>query len=121
MPQEFSIQPYLQDAEILYQTTEQIKKDFAFFEIEIIFESNSKNGYDALYDEVFPHIKKLLSSSSQKIFSLLYRIDISEAQLKNESQKNKEQTSEEIITHLIIKRCLQKVVLRKLYSTNNND
>ncbi len=121
MPQEFSIQPYLQDAEILHQTAEQIKKDFAFFDMDILFESNSQNGYDKLYDQVFPQIKKLLNANSQKIFSLLYRVDISEAQFKNESQKNSEQTSEEIITHLIIKRCLQKVVLRKLYSNNNND
>ncbi|MEO8759487.1 MAG: hypothetical protein ABI388_00870 [Bacteroidia bacterium] len=116
MPQEFSIQPYLQDAEIIHQTAEQIKKDFAFFEINIVFKNNSQNAYDTLYQEIFPQIKKLLESNSQKIFSLLYRIDISETQLKNESQKNSEQTSEEIITHLIIKRCLQKVVLRKLYS-----
>jgi len=117
MSKEVSIQPYLQDAEILNQTGEQIKKDFAFFEIEILFESSYQNGYDKLYDQVFPQIKKLLSSNSQKIFSLLYRVDISEVQLKNESQKNLEQTSEQLITHLIIKRCLQKVVLRKLYST----
>ena len=116
MPQEFSIQPYLQNAEILHQTAEQIKKDFAFFDITILFENYNQNAYTQLYEQVFPQIKKLLATNSQKIFSLLYRIDISEAQLKNESQKNAEQTSEEIITHLIIKRCLQKVVLRKLYS-----
>ena len=117
MPPGFSIQPYLQNTEILRQTAEQVKKDFAFFDIEILFENNHQNAYNQLFEQVFPHIKKLLSSNSQKIFSLLYRIDISEAQLKNESQKNREQTSEEIITHLIIKRCLQKVVLRKLYSS----
>jgi hypothetical protein len=116
--QEFSIEPYLQNEQILHQTTEQIKKDFAFFDLEILFENKDLHSYRQLYDRVFVVIKKLLVLNSQKIFSLLYRIDISELQLKNESQKNKEQTSEEIITQLIIKRCLQKVVLRKLYSAN---
>jgi len=119
MPQEFSIEPYLQNAEIIHQTAEQIKKDFAFFDITLHFENNHQSAYTQLYDQVFPHIKNLLAVNSQKIYSLLYRIDVSETQLKNESQKHKEQTPEEIITHVMIKRCLQKVVLRKLYSTNN--
>ena len=121
MPEEFSIQPYLQNSEIIHQTAEQIKKDFAFFDIDVFFDDTTSQAYTTLYDQIFPQIKKMLDLNSQKIFSLLYRIDISETQLKNESQKNSGQTSEEIITHLIIKRCLQKVVLRKLYSANNND
>ena len=116
MRQEFSIQPYLNDADILNKTAEQIQKDFAFFDITILFEKGNQNAYSLLYEQVLPQIKKLLVVNSQKIFSLLYRVDISEVQLKNESQKNIDKTSEEIITSLIIKRCLQKVVLRKLYS-----
>jgi hypothetical protein len=119
MPQEFSIQPYLNDAEILNKTAEQIQKDFAFFDLTILFKQNSTSVYTLLYREILPQIKKLLAANSQKIYSLLYRIDISEVQLKNELQKNKEQTTEEIISHLIIKRCLQKVVLRKLFSPHD--
>ena len=95
-----------------------IQKDFSFFEIDIEVNKTDTNTYHFLYGEVFPQIKKLLTANSQKIFSLLYRIDISEFQLKNEAQKHPEQTTEEIITTLIIKRCLQKVVLRKLFSAN---
>jgi hypothetical protein len=84
-----------------------------------LFEQNSTSAYTLLYQQVLPQIQKLVAANSQKIFSLLYRIDISEAQLKTELQKNKEQTSEEIISHLIIKRCLQKVVLRKLFSSHD--
>jgi hypothetical protein len=119
MPQDFSIQPYLNDADILNKTAEQIQKDFAFFDLPILFEQNKTSAYTLLYEQVLPQIKKLLAINSQKIFSLLYRIDISESQLKIELQKNNEQTNEEIITHLIIKRCLQKVVLRKLFSPHD--
>ena len=119
MAKEFAIEPYLNNAEILQKTAEQIQKDFAFFDLTIQFKQNSTSAYSLIYQEVVLQIKKLLEANSQKIFSLLYRIDISEAQLKTELQKHKEQTTEEIITLLIIKRCLQKVVLRKLFSPND--
>jgi len=114
--EKFSIQPYLNDVEILNQTAQQIKKELGFFQLEIILVGNKQNAYEELYGQIFPHIKALSSDNYQKLLSLLYRIDISEDQLKNESNKNPNQTFEEIITHLIIKRCLQKVVLRKLFS-----
>lgn len=119
MAEEFSIHPYLQNAEILQLTAEQIKKDFSFFDLILDIENIALNEYDLIYRQVLQQIKKLLSASSQKIYALLYRIDISEAQLKKEAQQHQEQAPEEIITHLIIKRCLQKVVLRKLYSTHD--
>ncbi len=116
MPKEFSIEPYLQNKDILLQTAEQIKKDFAFFDITIVLDNHTHTAFDDLYRIILPIIKNILSHNSQKIYSILYRIDISETQLKKEAQKIKENTAEEIITQLIIKRCLQKVVLRKLYS-----
>jgi hypothetical protein len=119
MPQEFSIQPYLNDIAILNQTTEQIQKDFSFFDITILFERSTKDAYTQLCDQILPRIKQLIKSDYQKLFALLYRVDISEAQIKKESLSDSKKPFEEIITHLIIKRCLQKVVLRKLFSKHD--
>ena len=116
MEEKFSIQPYLNDAEILNQTAQQIIKELAVFQIDIVLLSTSQNAYTQLFEQIFPHIKELAKNNYQKLLSLLYRIDISEIQLRNELRKNEEQSQEEVITHLIIKRCLQKVVLRKLFS-----
>ena len=116
MEEKFSIQPYLNDVEILNQTAEQIKKELGFFQLEIILIGNKQNAYEELYWQIFPHIKTLAKDNYQKLLSLLYRIDISETQLKKESNIYSEKTFEEAITDLIIKRCLQKVVLRKLFS-----
>jgi hypothetical protein len=50
---------------------------------------------------------------------LLYRIDISEAQLKRYlSELNEPYFS--VIAELIIKRVLQKVVIRQYYKSNEN-
>src|ERR1017187_8564153 len=108
MQQEFSIQPYLNDADILKQTAEQIQKDFSFFDITILFEESNQNAYTQLCEQILPRIKQLIKSDYKKLYALLYRIDISEVQIKNESENNTDKPFEEIITDLIIKRCLQK-------------
>ena len=119
MQEEFSIQPYLNNIDILNQTAEQIQKDFSFFNINIFFEESSKDVYSQLCEQILPPIKQLITSDYQKLIALLYRVDISEIQIKNESNNNTEKPFEEIITQLIIKRCLQKVVLRKLFSKHD--
>ena len=119
MQQEFSIQPYLNDVDILNQTAEQIQKDFSFFDITILLEDNTKDAYTQLSEQILPRIKQLIKSDYQKLYSLLYRVDISEVQIKKESISHSEKPFEEIITRLIIKRCLQKVVLRKLFSKHD--
>ncbi len=116
MGEEFSIQPYLNDVDILNQTAEQIKKDLGFFQLEIILVGNMQNAYEELYSRIYPHIKQLSSNNLEKLFSLLYRVDVSEKQINTEQQNSKLLAFEEVITHLIIKRCLQKVILRKLFS-----
>lgn len=110
MEEKFSIQPYLTDILILNETVKQIQKDFAFFVLPIVFSGTKISAYEELFNQVHPHIKKLMDEDYQKFLSLLYRIDINEKELLGEKG------TAEHITELIIKRCLQKVVLRKLYS-----
>jgi hypothetical protein len=50
--------------------------------------------------------------------NLLYRIDISEAQLKRYLNKNKDESHFNVIAELIIKRVLQKVVIRQMYKNS---
>lgn len=116
MQEKFSIQPYLNDVDILNKTAEQIKKELGFFQLEIVLIGHSENAYQELYEQIYPQIKNLAKENYQKLISLLYRIDISEKQLQKEQQNAPGLKFEEAITHLIIKRCLQKVVLRKLFS-----
>ena len=59
-------------------------------------------------------ILKLEIGNSLK--NLLYRIDITELQIKNAALKNPELHLQFLLAELIIKRILQKVVLKELYS-----
>ena len=117
--QEFSIQAYLNDTAILKQTTEQIQKEFSFFDTTILFDNSNNYTFSYLCEQILPQVKKLILADNQKLYAFLYRIDINEAQIKKESNSNIDKPFEEIISQLIIKRCLQKVVLRKLFSSND--
>ncbi len=59
------------------------------------------------------HINHLIQSDFEKLLSLLYRIDVSEAKLKYLLQKNKEEIAADTIAELIIERQLQKIESRK--------
>jgi hypothetical protein len=106
------IRPYLTDIHILTLTAEQIKKDFAFFSLPVNFSGNKETAYIELFDQIEPHIKKLMETDHQKLLSLLYRVDIKEQEIHRAT----EYEPSKHLTDLVIKRCLQKVILRKLYS-----
>ncbi len=113
---EFSVQAYLNDLQILQQTADQIKKDFSFFALEISFSGNKEEAYAELFNQIYPHLKQLMDSDNNKFFALLYRVDISEKQIARAQADAKNEEPAKTISDLIIKRCLQKVILRKLYS-----
>ena len=110
------LENYLQDTAIIRQTAEQISKEFSFFDLILTFKQPVENPYRTFFEEIKPVMKNLMDSDYQKLYALLYRVDISELQVKKELQANPEKRYEEILTDLCIKRCLQKVVLRKLFS-----
>jgi hypothetical protein len=56
-------------------------------------------------------------NQSSQLPQLLYRIDVSEAQIKKYGQNYPALSFESIIVELIIKRELQKIILRKRYSS----
>ncbi len=116
MDGKFSIQPYLNDLDILNQTAEQVKKDLGFFSLDVKFSGRKENAYEELFNQVFPHVRQLMEREYEKFFSLLYRVDISEKQIHVAQNADPEAEVAKIISDLIIKRCLQKVVLRKLFS-----
>lgn len=115
MEKDLSIQPYLNDLDILNQTVEQIQKDFSFFSLQVNFSGNRETAYEELCEQIHPHIKKLLDTNYEQLLSVLYRIDVPEDRITNKA----EPVSSKHLTDLIIKRCLQKVVLRKLFSKND--
>ncbi|MBL7910979.1 MAG: hypothetical protein JNJ41_07990 [Bacteroidia bacterium] len=92
----------------------QLKKDFDSCSLDTEFTNDLPVDLEPLKIAIRSQLKPLLNNS--QLSALLYRIDISELQIKNYETKNKNLSFEEILAELIIKRILQKVILKKRFS-----
>ena len=113
MSGDLPIEKYLRDIDILNETAAQIQKEFSFFSLEIHFSGSRDTAYRELSEQIQPHVSRLMQHEYERFLGLLYRIDIRESLLAACPPGEK---MDEYVTGLIIRRCLQKVVLRKLYS-----
>ena len=68
---------------------------------------------DELKSSLATYINSLINTDFNKLVSLLYRIDINEAKLRQLLDNNRESNAGAIITDLIIERQLQKIRSRE--------
>jgi len=108
---------YINQLDLIKDTANQIIKDFDMFGLEIKFSGNAFNAYEELFEQIEPHIDQLITSNQQKFMSILYRIDLSDEQIKKAVNENSSEPFSAIVSDLIIKRELQKVVIRNHYKT----
>lgn len=106
--------------EIVEQTAQQVIKDFATFSIDIRFPENMHIAYDELFEQVNDSIQSLLKTNPEKLMSLLYRIDLSEGNMKTARNAIDKNTEGVIISELILHRELQKVLLRNYFSSKKD-
>ena len=112
-----NISQYFNRLDLIKATAEQIIKDFDMFGLEVKFSGNVYNAYEELFEQIEPHIDKLIRSNQQKFMSILYRIDLSDEQVKKAVESNSTEPFASIVSDLIIKRELQKVVIRSAYKS----
>jgi hypothetical protein len=92
----------------------QTHKDFEMSGILEYMPIITSNNLNKLKEGFYNSVLKLELSDALK--NLLYRIDITELQIKQACVKNPETPLQHILAELMIKRILQKVVLKELYS-----
>ena len=109
------INKYFNRLDLIKETAEQIIKDFDMFGMEIKFSGNAYQAYEELFEQIEPHIKKMIDNNHSKFLGFLYRIDLSAEQIKKATNENNSEPFSTIISDLIIKRELQKVVIRNHY------
>lgn len=109
------ISNYSNRIDLIKATAEQIIKDFDMFGLEITFSGNAYDAYRELFEQIEPHINQLLHSNRSKFMGILYRIDLSDEQIKKAVENNSSASFSAIISDLIIKRELQKVVIKNQY------
>jgi len=104
-------------AELLLQKfKEQLFRDFEMCNLDSYLSPLTDISYPAIHRNVQNAIDKITKSGSSAYQNLLYRIDISEKQLTEGLQENRNREQSDVIAELIIKRILQKVILKVIYS-----
>lgn len=111
------IPAYYHRTDLLEKVVQQIQKDFNWFSFTIVFEGQAEvSAYQQLFDQILPLVEEMLNDNYTKLLSLLYRIDIDEAFLNKRLKEVAHADTDEVIADLIIKRELQKVIIREAYS-----
>jgi hypothetical protein len=78
-------------------------------------EPTRKYSLQELKEMLAKHINHLLQTNFEQLVNLLYRIDVSEKNLKELLAKNPKQDAGDIIAVLIIERQLQKIKTREQF------
>jgi len=94
---------------------QQLKKDFDTSNVNTDFIADLEPDYDLIFRIINSELQNLLNDSKFKLNQLLYRIDISEQQINKLSKVKPSSSFIEIISELIIKRVLQKVVIKEAH------
>lgn len=111
------ISPYFNNKGLLRELILQLNKDFRSAGIPLKLLLGKGYSFEELCHDITQAFESL---PMQTIFNLLYRVDVSEDQLKRGMPTNG--VDSDLLVQLIVKRELQKVVIRKIYSsTVSND
>ncbi|MFC2176307.1 hypothetical protein ACFLR1_05000 [Bacteroidota bacterium] len=109
------IERYMQSIELLTEVIAQINKDFQLNGFDVAFSGKGETAYAELTSELTPAIEYLLEKQPSRFWNLLYSIDLDESKVKK-ILFGTEQNSIDQLTDLILKRELQKVVIRRFYT-----
>jgi hypothetical protein len=99
----------------------QLAKDFQQSNFSADFIETLKPDYTSIYEIILTELQHHEKRTHTNLVQLLYRIDISEVQLKRVLNENKNANYFNVITELIIKRVLQKVVIKLYYKKNESE
>lgn len=93
----------------------QLARDFQQSNFPADFVAELEPEYTCIHEKIVGELQRNEKRADFNLMHLLYRIDISEAQLKRYLDDNKSESYFYVIAELIIKRVLQKVVVKQYY------
>jgi hypothetical protein len=112
------VRSHFNDREILELTAQQLVKDLSLIGEEIDFDALQTNAYINLYNKLKQLIVQFIETDIQSLMNMLYRIDIGEKAAKSALLKESGDKVDLLAQH-ILKRELQKVLLKKEFEKMN--
>ena len=114
------IKSQLSSKELFDAFKRQLVRDFEQSNFPADFVEALEPDYRIIHEKIAFELQRNEKKSDFNLMQLLYRIDISEAQLKKYLFEYKNDNYFNIIAELIIKRVLQKVVIKQFYKNSEN-
>lgn len=97
----------------------QLTKDFEQSNFQSDFINALEPDYTRIHEKIVLELQRAEKRADSTLMHLLYRIDISETQLNKYLNENSNENHLVTIAELIIKRVLQKVVIKQFYKKNS--
>jgi hypothetical protein len=107
------LQPYLHSPELLRSLLKQLVKDFGMATVHLPLNCEETYSFESLRELIAQALRQQASSSAQ-LQNVFYRVDLTEKTVRQALHKQQGDTLP-IVAELIIKRVLQKVVIRHWY------
>lgn len=98
----------------------QLAKDFVQSNFSPDFVEALEPDYTRIHEAILRELQRSQKWTDADVMKLLYRVDISEAQLKRYLDRHPHEHHLNTIAELIIKRVLQKVVIKEYYHRRGN-
>jgi len=98
----------------LKETVKQLEKDFLMCGINFDI-AKSVSDYKGLFTSIYNLVKTINEKTPKRLINLLYKIDLPEEKVRDEMQKT-ELSFTEMLSELIVKQEIYKVILRKRFS-----
>lgn len=105
------IEVRISDLEFLQATVAQLEKDFAMLDLEIHINLSEENPYGRFRQKMEEILQFLIERDDEKLANLLYRIDLNEETIRQNSSEENDFTTH--LADLIIRRELLKVIIRR--------
>lgn len=106
----------LNKAELFQKFMAQLHKDYEMCGVEHFLPVITNHDLHDIHVAMTRSVDEMSRSTSSSFLNFLYRIDISESQIQKAISAQAQSDPHAVIAELIIKRILQKVILKQLYS-----
>ena len=115
-----NLSEFLNRADIIQATADQIIKDFGMFGIEINFSGQTENAYCELHEQLIRQIAVYDQKDHNRLLSVLYQVDITEREIAKAARDLPYYNNIEILAHQIIFRELKKVLFKRYYKSKQD-
>ncbi|MBC8464358.1 MAG: hypothetical protein H8D62_01650 [Bacteroidetes bacterium] len=109
---------FLKQKELFQATITQLQKDLSWQNLELpLGESPTVEELKIKLSSLFSYLEQ---GQYQTLMNILYRVDVSEQQIKKAMENVVDEPFSDVLAQLMLHRCLQKVIIKQHFSKEKN-